>query len=88
MIMNPHINIIGTIQPGILSEFITETRLDSGLIDRFIFVYPQHQEFYMWQLPNPQSQNNNYRKPSERWNDIIQNLSILNITHLILKKES
>lgn len=72
MIMNPHINIIGTIQPGILSEFITETRLDSGLIDRFIFVYPQHQEFYMWQLPNPQSQNNNYRKPSERWNDIIQ----------------
>lgn len=45
---NPHINIIGTIQPSVLSQVFTGNKLHNGFIDRFLFVYPESPPKVRW----------------------------------------
>ena len=74
LISNPHINIIGTLQPGVLSEFVTTSRLNNGFIDRCIFVSPLKQEFTSWRIDEPEDTIQNYQKPGDRWGTIVQKL--------------
>ena len=46
----PCINIIGSIQTGLLNEVITKEYVSNGLIDRFLFVYPKNKKIPEWQL--------------------------------------
>lgn len=72
IISHPHINIIGSIQPGVLPEFITESRINNGFIDRCLFVLPCRQEFVQWQIAEPHKLIEGYQSPSERWDIIMQ----------------
>jgi hypothetical protein len=47
-INDPMVSLIGTIQPGILSQFISESRQSSGFIDRVLFCYPDSFKTNKW----------------------------------------
>ncbi len=46
----PCISIVGSTQPGMLSEIMTKEFLSNGLIDRFLFVYPKNGKIPEWQI--------------------------------------
>lgn len=46
----PCINIVGSTQPGLLSEIMTKEFLSNGLIDRFLFVYPKNGKIPEWPI--------------------------------------
>ena len=46
----PCINIIGSIQTGLLHEVMTKEYVSNGLMDRFLFVYPKNKKIPEWQL--------------------------------------
>jgi hypothetical protein len=41
LIVNPFINVVGTIQPKILNEIEKDGRKENGFIDRILFAYPK-----------------------------------------------
>ena len=45
----PCINIIGSIQTGLLHEVMTKEYVSNGLMDRFLFVYPKNKKIPEWQ---------------------------------------
>ncbi len=46
----PCINIIGSIQTGLLDEVMKKEYMANGLIDRFLFVFPKNKKIPEWQL--------------------------------------
>lgn len=46
----PCINIIGSIQTGLLTDVMTQEYVANGLIDRFLFVFPKNRKIPEWQL--------------------------------------
>ena len=48
-IKRPCINIIGSVQTGLLSRICSPDNLTNGLIDRFLFVYPKNQKISLWE---------------------------------------
>ena len=46
----PCINIIGSIQTGLLSDVMTKEYVANGLIDRFLFVFPKNRKIPEWQI--------------------------------------
>ena len=49
-IPTPCINIIGSIQTGLLTDVMTKEYVANGLIDRFLFVFPKNRKIPEWQL--------------------------------------
>jgi hypothetical protein len=48
LIIDPFISVIGTIQPGVMRQFISESRQSSGFIDRVLFCYPDSFRVNKW----------------------------------------
>ena len=79
IIRNPCISIIGTTQTQRIVEFFTKENVSSGLVDRFLFVFPKEQRPPIWV-----SENNNIGMPTMaktstalRWKEIIDKLLLL-----------
>lgn len=47
-IKNPCINLIGSIQTTLVGEYIQGEYLANGLVDRFMFAYPQNKKMNRW----------------------------------------
>jgi len=67
-IENPHINIIGTIQPNVLGHVFAGNKLHNGFIDRFLFVYPEQFSRVRWNDIEIESELSN------KYNDFIKSL--------------
>ena len=65
----PCINIIGSIQTGLLHEVMTKEYVSNGLMDRFLFVYPKNKKIPEWQLGVDKKQCPN---TMGRWSAIIR----------------
>ncbi len=48
LIKNPCINVIGSVQTNMLQEVFRAEFLANGLLDRFLFVYPQNRKISGW----------------------------------------
>lgn len=79
IIRNPCISIIGTTQTQRIAEFFTKGNVSSGLVDRFLFVYPKEQRPTLWTSENGNSGMPTITKASTalRWKDIIDKLLLL-----------
>ena len=65
----PCINIIGSIQTGLLHEVMTKEYVSNGLMDRFLFVYPKNKKIPEWQLGVDKKL---CPDTMGKWNDIIR----------------
>lgn len=52
LIRQPCINVIGSVQTNLLPEVFRNEYKANGLLDRFLFVYPQDQRISKWQRPD------------------------------------
>lgn len=52
LINNPCINLIGSIQTDLLSEVFCKSYKGNGLLDRFLFVYPENRMISKWVRSN------------------------------------
>lgn len=79
IIRNPCISIIGTTQTQRIAEFFTKENVSSGLVDRFLFVYPKEQRPPLWASANDIIGMPTITKAStaQRWKDIIDKLLLL-----------
>lgn len=79
IIRNPCISIIGTTQTQRIAEFFTKENVSSGLVDRFLFVFPKEQRPPIWASKNGSIGMPNVTKPSTtfRWKEIIDKLLLL-----------
>lgn len=79
IIRNPCISIIGTTQTQRIAEFFTKENVSSGLVDRFLFVFPKEQRPPIWASENNNIGMPTVTKPSTalRWKDIIDKLLLL-----------
>lgn len=67
-IKRPCINIIGSVQTGLLSHICSPENMANGLIDRFLFVYPKNQKISLW---NSDTQSNSGSDAREDWQKVI-----------------
>ena len=76
IIRNPCISIIGTTQTQRIAEFFTRENVSSGLVDRFLFVFPKEQRPQIWASANDCIGMPTTSKPSTalRWKEIIDKL--------------
>ena len=76
IIRNPCISIIGTTQTQRIAEFFTRENVSSGLVDRFLFVFPKEQRPQIWASANDSIGIPTVTKPSTalRWKEIIDKL--------------
>lgn len=79
IIRNPCISIIGTTQTQRIAEFFTKENVSSGLVDRFLFVFPKEQRPPIWTSENDSIGIPTMTKPSTalRWKEIIDKLLLL-----------
>jgi hypothetical protein len=66
-IPDPFISVIGTIQPGVLTE-LSNKRTENGFLDRILFAFPAHLEKEYW------TENELDYEVVISWNNIISNL--------------
>jgi len=67
-IFNPKVDVIGTIQPGILNDIANGSKSKNGFIDRILFAYPDKFEATEW------SENELSRELMNEYGNIIQKL--------------
>lgn len=70
-IKRPCINIIGSVQTGLLSHICSPENMANGLIDRFLFVYPKNQKISLW---NSDTQPNGGPDAREDWQKVINKI--------------
>lgn len=64
----PFINLIGSVQPEIIGRIFCDEFRGNGLLDRFLFVYPQDQSIAEWKLVQDESPTG----MAAVWQDIIR----------------
>lgn len=75
-VKRPCINIIGNIQTKLVKRIVDSTYSENGLIDRFLFIYPQNKKINKM---NKEYQNTNHQA-SKKWDKIITRLLELECT--------
>lgn len=65
----PFINLIGSVQPEILDRVFCDEFKANGLLDRFLFVYPQDQSIAEWKLMEDEGRHNGM---AVLWQDVIR----------------
>ena len=84
LVDDPAMSIIGGIQPGPLGKtFGTDTLMDSGFTQRFLFVYPDKAEFIKRQDRRQMTQ-----EMRDNWSDIIGRLFSMEPLQLLLSHEA
>ena len=72
IIRKPCINVIGTTQTERIHEFFTDENVNSGLIDRFMFVIPKEVRPTLWSITDKEKPVGIVKAPCNiRWNSIL-----------------
>ena len=75
IIRKPCINVIGTTQTERIHEFFTDENVNSGLIDRFMFVIPKEVRPTLWSITDKEKPVGIVKAPCNiRWNNILTRL--------------
>lgn len=78
IIRKPCINIIGTTQTERIHELFTEDNVNSGLIDRFMFVIPKEVRPTLWTITDKDKPVGIVKVPcAKRWDNILSRLILM-----------